>query len=120
MVDPFWIPDRQDMIWIDFECGVSGTEMSGRHPMMVLSTREFTEDTGLVLGIPMTSSESNLSNRYAIPFVEQSEFKFVLPSMPKSFVLQARSAAPHPWGKVPGEPFGRARKMLERLVRSGV
>ena len=75
------------------------------HPM-IFSTREFTEDTGLVLGIPMTSSKSNLSNRYAIPFVEQSELKFVLPSMPKSFVLQARSAAPHPWGKVPGESFG--------------
>jgi mRNA interferase MazF len=40
--------------------------------------------------------------------------------MPKSFVLRARNAVPHPWGKVPGEPFGRARKMLERLVNSGV
>jgi mRNA interferase MazF len=120
MADPFWIPDRQDMIWIDFDSRASHKEMSGRHPMMVFSSREFTQQTGLVFGIPMTSAEYNRSHRYAIPFEEQGETKFALTWMPKSFVLRARNAAPHPWGKVPSLPFERAQSILERVLRCGV
>jgi mRNA interferase MazF len=119
MADPFWLPDRQDMIWIDFDSGVSAMEMSGRHPMMVLSSRAFTESTGLVIGLPMTSAEYNRASQYAIPFVDEGETRFILASMPKSFVLRARNAAPHSWGKVPLAPFKRAQRVIEELVCAG-
>lgn len=119
MVDPFWIPDRQDMIWIDFDGGASHREMSGRHPMMVFSSREFTRKTGLVFGIPMTSATYNQSDEYAVSFEELGETKFALAWMPKSFVLRARNATPHPWGKAPAAPFAKVQSILERVLRSG-
>ena len=50
-----WCPDRRDMIWID--CNPqAGREMRDRHPLMVLSPREFNERTGIVIGLPMTTA----------------------------------------------------------------
>jgi mRNA interferase MazF len=43
-----WCPDRRDMIWID--CNPqAGREMKDVHPLVVLSTREFNERTGIVM-----------------------------------------------------------------------
>ncbi len=46
-----WVPDRQDIIWIDCNPQV-GSEMRDIHPMLVLSPRAFNGRTGLVIGLP--------------------------------------------------------------------
>ena len=60
-----WVPDRRDMIWIDFNPQVGG-EMKDEHPMLVLSTKAFNERTGIVIGLPMTHAQSNETNPFAV------------------------------------------------------
>lgn len=56
-----WVPERRDMIWIDFNPQV-GSEMKDEHPMMVLSTKAFNERTNIVIGLPITHAASNETN----------------------------------------------------------
>lgn len=52
-----WVPDRQDIIWIDCNPQV-GREMRDVHPFLVLSPRIFNDKTSLVIGLPMTTATS--------------------------------------------------------------
>ena len=67
-----WVPERQDVIWIQFNPQVSPTEMRDEHPMLVLSTKAFNERTGLVIGLPMTHAASNETNPFAVKHVGPS------------------------------------------------
>ena len=60
-----WVPQRQDVIWIDCNPQAGG-EMRDRHPMLVLSPGEFNARTGLVIGLPMTTADYNASNPFAV------------------------------------------------------
>ncbi len=62
-----WVPDRRDMIWVNFNPQV-GAEMKDEHPMLVLSPKAFNERTNLVIGLPMTHAQSNESNPFAVKF----------------------------------------------------
>ena len=56
--DAAWVPDRQDIIWID--CNPQkGREMRDVHPFLVLSPRTFNDRTSLVIGLPMTTAPYN-------------------------------------------------------------
>lgn len=56
-----WVPERQDIIWIDCNPQVD-SEMRDIHPMLVLSPRTFNNKTGLVIGLPMTTAAYNATN----------------------------------------------------------
>ena len=60
-----WVPDRRDMVWIDFNPQV-GSEMRDVHPLLVLSSKTFNERTGIVIGLPMTHASSNETNPFAV------------------------------------------------------
>ena len=60
-----WVPDRQDIIWIDCNPQV-GREMRDVHPFVVLSPRIFNEKTSLVIALPMTTAEYNSDNPFAV------------------------------------------------------
>lgn len=60
-----WIPERQDVIWIDCSPQI-GREMRNRHPFVVLSPKAFNDKTSLVLGLPMTTAEYNKDNPFAV------------------------------------------------------
>lgn len=53
-----YIPERQDIIWINFLPSV-GEEIKGRHPAVVLSTKIYSRLTGLVLVAPITHATNN-------------------------------------------------------------
>ena len=94
---PLWVPDRRDMIWVDFN-PQSGGEMQGEHPMLVLSTKAFNDRTGIVIGLPMTHAESNETNPFAIKYVgPKNEVAYVLTHQPKSFDWRKRGARQHHW-----------------------
>jgi mRNA interferase MazF len=95
-----WVPDRGDIIWID--CNPqAGREMRDMHPMAVLSPKAFNARTGIVIGLPMTSSTSNEGNPFALDVSRSAtERSFVLCHQPKSFDWRQRRAAPHPWKKL--------------------
>lgn len=60
------LPDRQDIIWIDFLPTVK-EEIRGRHPAVVLSTTIYTQLTGLVIVAPITHARNNRLKNFFIP-----------------------------------------------------
>ena len=113
---PLWVPDRRDMIWVDFSPQAGG-EMRGEHPMLVLSTKAFNERTGIVIGLPMTHAASNETNPFAIKYVgPKNEVGYVLTHQPKSFAWRERGARPHPWKQVTPVLFQDACDELNSII----
>jgi mRNA interferase MazF len=111
-----WVPERREIVWINFN-PQSGAEMRDLHPMVVLSPRMFNERTNLVIGLPMSSAESNASNPFAVDNSRSAgERSFILCNQPKSFDWKQRGARPHPWGKVPEALFAQACLELNDIV----
>jgi len=116
-----WVPDRQDIIWID--CTLqAGREMRDIHPFLVLSPRTFNDRTSLVLGLPMTTAAYNADNPFAVQAGTASGRKagatsYVLCHQPKSFDWRARAARPHPMRQVSPEVFAEVRLVLNQILQ---
>ena len=115
-----WVPDRQDIIWIDCNPQV-GREMRDRHPFLVLSPRAFNERTSLVLGLPMTTAAYNADNPYAVVAgrgagANPGKTSYVLCHQPKSFDWRLREAAPHPLKRLADAPFAEVRAVLNQII----
>lgn len=111
-----WVPDRRDMIWIDFN-PQTGQEMRDEHPMLVLSPKAFNERTGIVIGLPMTHAPFNETNPFAVKFITaKGEVGYVLTHQPKSFDWRKRSARAHPWKQVPPALFEAACGSLNDII----
>ena len=114
-----WVPDRQDVIWIDFNPQV-GREMKDLHPMLVLSPKAFNDRTSLVIGLPMTTSESNATNPFAIRFAGPKNVgSYVLAHQPKSLDWRKRGARVHPWKQVPEAVFAESCQALNQIIAIG-
>jgi mRNA interferase MazF len=114
-----WVPDRRDMIWIDFN-PQAGVEMKEEHPMLVLSSKAFNERTNLVIGLPMTHAQSNETNPFAVKYVSpKGEVCYVLTHQPKSFAWRDRAARPHSWKQVPQSVFSEACEGLNSIISIG-
>lgn len=116
-----WVPDRQDIIWID--CNPqAGREMRDIHPFLVLSPRIFNERTSLVLGLPMSTATYNADNPFAVLAGTASGRKaraasYVLCHQPKSFDWRARAASPHPMRRASPEVFAQVCRVLNQIVQ---
>ncbi|MEE4204638.1 MAG: type II toxin-antitoxin system PemK/MazF family toxin [Halieaceae bacterium] len=118
-----WVPSRRDVIWID--CNPqAGREMRDRHPLLVLSPKAFNAKTSLVIGLPMTTAAYNASNPFAVALgaagrshVDREKTTYVLCHQPKSFDWRARSAEPHPAGKLAPAAFAQACEILEQIIQ---
>jgi mRNA interferase MazF len=117
-----WVPDRQDIIWID--CNPqAGREMRDIHPFLVLSPRNFNDKTSLVIGLPMTTAEYNADNPFAVAAgkVEREgragKTSYVLCHQPKSFDWRVRRATVHPRKKLPDLFFAAVCKRLNQIIR---
>jgi len=53
-VSPSYVPDRGDLVWLDFDPH-SGKEQAGRRPALVLSPAPYNRKTGLAIACPITS-----------------------------------------------------------------
>lgn len=114
-----WVPDRQDIIWIEFSPQV-GQEMKDLHPMLVLSPRAFNERTSLVIGLPMTTSASNESNPFAIRFSGPKGItSYVLAHQPKSLDWRKRGAKAHPWKQATPGVFAESCEALNQIIAIG-
>lgn len=113
-----WVPDRQDVIWIDFH-PQSGREMRDRHPLLVLSPRAFNEKTSLVVGLPMSTAAYNQDNPFAVDAggAGQGKRSYILCHQPKSFDWRVRKARPHKQVRVSDAVFAAARKRLNQIVQ---
>jgi mRNA interferase MazF len=116
MVSKSWVPERGDIIWIDFNPQV-GREMKDVHPLLVLSPKVFNDRTRIVIGLPMTTAESNETNPFAVKFVgEKKKVSYILAHQPKSFDWRLGNARPHPWKKASEEVFENACALLNQIV----
>jgi mRNA interferase MazF len=118
-----WVPDRQDVIWIDFN-PQAGREMRDPHPLLVLSPRAFNERTSIVIGLPMTAAAYNADNPFALAVGpaggrQAGKTSYVLCHQPKSFDWRACRGAPHASLKVPDTVFAQACTVLNQIVRLG-
>ncbi|MBC7549201.1 MAG: type II toxin-antitoxin system PemK/MazF family toxin [Polaromonas sp.] len=115
MPDKPWVPDRRDIIWINFNPQV-GQEMRDVHPMVVLTTRAYNERTSLVIGLPMSTAAFNASNPFAVDNSSKAEASYIICNQPKSMDWRLRGARAHPWGKVREGIFKQACAELNELV----
>jgi len=114
-----WVPERRDMIWINFNPQVR-SETRDEHPMLVLSTKAFNERTGIVIGLRMTHAASNEKNPFAIKyFGPKNEVGYVLTHQPKSFDWRQRQARPHPWKQMSTAVFEEACDGLNSIISIG-
>jgi mRNA interferase MazF len=116
-----WVPERGEVIWIN--CNPqAGREMRDRHPLLVLSPRNFNERTSLVIGLPMTTAAYNADNPFAIAVGrrpkhnDQSAVSYVLCHQPKSFDWRVRRAEPHPLVPVTKSAFARVCARLNQII----
>ena len=115
-----WVPDRQDVIWID--CNPqAGHEMRDLHPMLVLSPKAFNARTSLVIGLPMTTAAYHATNPFAVPVATTVSRRvgkpsYVLCHQPESFDWRARRAKPHPLKRLADLPFTQACGVLNQIV----
>lgn len=118
-----WVPDRQDIIWID--CNPqAGKEMRDVHPFLVLSPRIFNARTSLVIGLPITTAEYNADNPFAVVFGPAKGRKvgktsYVLCHQPKSFDWHLRKAKAHPLGKLSVSLFAQVCDQLNQIIKLG-
>ena len=61
-----FIPDRGQIVWIDFD-PQSGHEQSGRRPALVVSPADYNEKVGLSLLCPITSQVKGYPFEVEIP-----------------------------------------------------
>src|SRR5712691_10168693 len=54
MTPTTYVPDTGDLIWTEFD-PTRGREQAGRRPALVVSSAEFTANTGLAIVCPITS-----------------------------------------------------------------
>ena len=111
-----WSPDRRDVIWIDCNPQI-GREMRDTHPLLVLSPKAFNERTGIVIGLPMTTSASNETNPFAVKFsTVKGVVSYILTHQPKSFDWKMPGAKPHPMKQVPSDVFRLACDSLNQII----
>ena len=115
-----WVPERQDIIWIDCNPQV-GSEMRDVHPMLVLSPGAFNKRTGLVIGLPMSTAPYNAANPFAVAAGSATGRKtgkpsFVLCHQPKSFDWRLRHAKPHPLKRMGDRPFAESCALLNQII----
>ena len=112
-----WVPDRRDIIWINFNQQV-GKEMRDAHPMVVLTPRAYNERTSLVIGLPMSTAAYNATNPFAIDNSRTAgEQSYIICNQPKSMDWRLRGAQPHSWGKVREPIFRQACVELNELIQ---
>lgn len=116
-----WVPERQDIIWIDCNPQV-GQEMRDFHPFLVLSPRIFNEKTSLVIGLPMTTAAYHADNPFAVAVGKAggrkiAQTSYVLCHQPKSFDWRLRNAKPHPLKSMPENLFVQVCERLNQIIQ---
>lgn len=120
---PPWLPDRQEIIWIDCNPQI-GREMRDVHPFLVLSPRSFNDRTSLVIGLPMTTAAYNVDNPFALAVGaargrKAGQTSYVLCHQPKSFDWRLRGAKPHPLGSLSDALFAKVCARLNQIIQIG-
>lgn len=103
IVETNWVPIRAEIIFINHSPAL-GKEIPEYHPLLVASPKRFNEQTGFVIGFPMTHADFHSDNPMAKTITCRAKTlgvmvpSYVLGFQPKSFDWRARNAKRHAWG----------------------
>lgn len=86
-----YIPDRQDLIWINFKPSVR-QEIRGRHPAIVISSVNYSRLTGLVRVMPITHGTNNRLKSLFILLHAQKLEGYINPLQTYTFSIEKRNA----------------------------
>ncbi len=89
MVNRSFVPDRGDIIWIDFD-PARGHEERGRRPALVVSPKVYNSRSGLILVCPITSHIKNYP--FEVPLLSGSLQGAVLVDHVRSVDWRSRNA----------------------------
>lgn len=87
MVKNFTIPERGDIIWVDFN-HTKGREQSGLRPAVVVSPSKYNSFTGLIVACPMTSKKKDYFFEVAVEGPKGKSF--VLADQIRTFDIKER------------------------------
>ena len=71
MAKKTYIPDRNDLVWLDYE-PQKGKEIGEYRPTLVLSSREYCKKTGLLICCPISTSIRGHQTEVAVNNLEKS------------------------------------------------
>lgn len=78
-----YIPDRNDIVWLDFE-PTKGKEIGKYRPALVLSSRQYNKQTGLIICCPISTSIRGAATEVPVGNLEK-------PSVVASSLIQTLS-----------------------------
>ncbi len=104
MVIPGYVPDRGDLIWLDFT-PQAGREQAGRRPAIVLSPNAYNDKAGLAIVCPITSQAKGYPFEVPLP-----------KSAPISGVILADHLKSLDWRERRAEKAGRIPKQVVEEV----
>jgi mRNA interferase MazF len=111
-----WVPDRGDIISIDFDPQM-GREMKARHPVLVLSPRIVNGATSTVIGLPMCSHGYNATNPFAVTLdADGGEVGYLIANQQKPSDWRQRGARAHPWKRAPADVLEQVCDKLNRII----
>ena len=106
------IPDRGDVIWLDFT-PQAGHEQSGRRPALVISPAAYNGLVGLALVCPIANRAKGYPFEVEIPKVGRAR-GVILADQVKSLDWRARNA--EVFSKVPAEVIARVQRLVHTLI----
>ena len=89
MVNSNYIPERGDLIWLNFT-PQSGHEQAGKRPAIVLSSSKYNKKTGLFITCPITSKIKGYP--FEVPVESKNISGVVLSDQVKIFDWKTRKA----------------------------
>lgn len=78
-----YVPDRSDIIWLDFE-PIKGKEIGKYRPALVLSSKQYSKQTGLLICCPISTSVRGAATEVAVGNLDK-------PSVVASSLIQTLS-----------------------------
>lgn len=89
MASPKYVPDRGDIVWVDFN-PQAGHEQAGKRPALVLSPKIYNGQVGLMLACPITTQIKGYP--FEVPIKGVDKPGAVLADQVKSLDWRARNA----------------------------
>lgn len=110
MVSREYVPDRGDIVWLDFT-PQAGREQAGRRPGLVVTPRGYNQRTHLAIMCPITSQQKGYPFEVVLP-VDARIRGVILVDHLKSLDWKERKAE-----RAGGVPPHVLREVLDRLAR---
>ncbi|MCM5511094.1 type II toxin-antitoxin system PemK/MazF family toxin [Vibrio sp. SCSIO 43169] len=103
-----YIPERKDIIWLDFE-PVKGKEIGKYRPALVLSSKEYNQQTGLLICCPISTSIRGQATEVPVKNLDK-------PSVVASSLIQTLSWKDRSAKKITTSENGVMEDVLLRLI----